>query len=96
MIQEAVDWQTLVYKNEKQKKYQNPQANEGQEKIQDLYKSALRTEQLEMQDKRKKYDQFNTLVSVVDKFLFNEFSVSQLCKLKLDFLALLILKKDSM
>lgn len=41
-----------------------------------MYKNALKTEQLEMLDKRNKYDQFNTLVSVVDKFLFNEFTIS--------------------
>ena len=61
-----------------------------------MYKNALKTEQLEMLDKRNKYDQFNTLVSVVDKFLFNEFTISQLCKIKLDFIAILCLKKEYM
>lgn len=47
-----------------------------------------------MEDARKKYDQNGHLVSVVDQVLYNEFTLLQLCKLKLDFISILCLKKE--
>lgn len=48
----------------------------------------------EKADARKLFDQNETQISVVDELLFNQFTLSELCKLKLDFLALLRLKKQ--
>lgn len=45
-------------------------------------------------DARKLFDQHEAHISVVDSLLFNQFSLSDLCKLKLDFLAILRLKKQ--
>lgn len=49
-----------------------------------------------MLDARKTYDQNGHLIFAVDKVLYNEFTIVQLVKLKLDFLAILCLKKDKL
>jgi hypothetical protein len=54
----------------------------------------VRNNQKTMEDARKKYDQNGHLVSVVDQVLYNEFTLLQLCKLKLDFISILCLKKE--
>ena len=46
-----------------------------------------------MEDARKTFDQDNNDISIVDRFLYNNFTVAQLVKVKLDFLAILHLKK---
>ena len=48
------------------------------------------------EDARKQHDQFGNEISVVDDFLFNEFRLVDLIKIKLDFLSILYLKKDYM
>lgn len=47
----------------------------------------------EKEDARKLFDQDSNEVNKVDQFLYNHFTVAQLVKLKLDFLAILHLKK---
>ena len=49
-----------------------------------------------MRENRSTYDQFDNLVSGVDHLLFNEFDISQLCKLQLQFLSFLIINKQYM
>lgn len=43
---------------------------------------------------RKWFDQNEGEISIVDSLLFNNFSLSDLCKLKLDFLAILYMRKQ--
>ena len=47
-----------------------------------------------MEKKRYHYDQYGKKVSNVDMLLFNQFSLPELQKLKLDFLAFLKISKD--
>jgi hypothetical protein len=54
----------------------------------------VRNNQKTMEDARKNYDQNGHLVSAVDQVLYNEFTLLQLCKLKLDFISILCLKKE--
>jgi hypothetical protein len=59
-----------------------------------MYKKKLEKDRLAYEDARKIFDQYGNEISMVDKFLYNEFKLVDLIKLKLDFLALIYLKKD--
>ena len=54
-----------------------------------MYKKKLEKERLALEDARKTFDQYGNEISMVDKFLFNEFKLVDLIKLKLDFLAVI-------
>lgn len=47
-----------------------------------------------MEDALKRHDQYGQLVSEVDILLLNEFTTLELCKLNIDFVAILSLKKE--
>ena len=55
---------------------------------------AVHKESVKREQNRKKLDQFGRLISDVDDFLFNHFTAWELCKLRLELLAILSLKKE--
>ena len=54
----------------------------------------MKKDKIAMEKKRYHYDQYGKKVSHIDMLLFNQFTLPELCKLKLDFLAFLTMRKD--
>ena len=84
------DSRKLVQDIEKNKKHTagNPYT-EGSLALEEFFHKKLKKEKISMEKKRYHYDQYGKKVSEVDMLLFNHFSLPELQKLKLDFLAFL-------
>lgn len=96
VAQEAVDMKALALAMEKNKKHTAGKDEDrgGGMTLAQMYKKKLEKERLALEDARKTFDQYGNEISMVDKFLFNEFKLVDLIKLKLDFLAVIHQKKD--
>lgn len=64
--------------------------------MEEFYKAKFRKDANQLEDKRLQFDQYGNQIELIDSFLYNNFTNIELVKLKLDFLAILQLKKDEM
>ena len=64
--------------------------------MEEFYKNKFKKDMHKLEDERLQFDQYGNQIELVDSFLYNNFSVIELVKLKLDFLAILKFKKDQM
>lgn len=67
----------------------------GGTQLMDMYEKKLKKDKLAMEKMRYQYDQYGKKITHVDMLFFNNFSLLELCKLRLDFLAFLTIKKDN-
>jgi hypothetical protein len=91
IAREAYDYHQILIQIEKNKKYtENTSDDEVLNRmIQVIYKNAK-----DMADARKIYDQYSSMISETDRFLFNSYNVLELCKLRLEFISILSAKKQ--
>jgi len=61
--------------------------------LEEMMEKKGRKDQAHFEDARHTFDQFGSMISLVDSLLYNHFSLAELCKLKIDFLNLLHTKK---
>ena len=64
--------------------------------MEEFYKNKFKKDMNILEDKRLQFDQYGNQIELIDCFLYNNFTVIELVKLKLDFLAILQFKKEQM
>ena len=92
VAQEAFDMHKLSEKMEKN--WQHAQQSADPYAVEEMMNKNLVKQALNLEDDRKTFDQNYNEISIVDRFLYNNFSLAQLVKFKLDFLAILQMKKQ--
>lgn len=93
IAQEAVDHQEVALQIQKNRKLMIGGV-QSQPELEDKMLKMVHKESAKRESLRKKCDQFGNLISEVDEILYNHFNALELCKLRLEFLALLSLKKE--
>ena len=88
------DSRKLVQDIEKNRKHLQQNSGEGAIALEEMFEKKMKKDKIAMEKKRYHYDQYGKKVSHIDILLFNQFSLPELCKLKLDFLAFLTMRKD--
>lgn len=84
----------LFEKNEKYKQFQP--TNQDPDEYEKINKQKLQKESVNLENLRTKFDQNKDEISIVDDLLYNQFTMLELCKLRIDFLSILYTKKSLM
>ena len=94
IAQEAVDMYSISLAIEKNKKHET--SDKKGTTMEEFYKNKFKKDMNILEDKRLQFDQYGNQIELIDCFLYNNFTVIELVKLKLDFMAILQFKKEQM